>query len=110
MDITKLQQLLVYTASMDIDIVVVTETNINKKNGAFIKTHNLGYHSFWSDKDQKIKGSGVGIMISNHLQHHISQINMNVITGYVAKITLWFKGCSLIIYGLYYPPNDKILC
>ena len=56
-DITKLQHLLVYTASMDIDIVVVTETNINNKNGKFIKIHDLGYRSFWSDKDQKIKGS-----------------------------------------------------
>ena len=45
-DHTKLEQLLVYTADMGIDIVVVTETNINSKNGKFIKTHNLGYRSY----------------------------------------------------------------
>src|SRR5256884_6685308 len=50
----------------------------------------------------------MGIMISNHLQHHISQLDMNAVPGYVAKITLWFKGCSLIIYGLYFPPSDTI--
>src|SRR2546429_7543037 len=50
----------------------------------------------------------MGIMISNHLQHHISQLDMNAIPGYVAKITLWFKGCSLIVYGFYFPPNNKI--
>src|SRR6266516_6747111 len=106
-DSTKLDQLLVYMAEMGIDIVVVTETNINNKNGKFIKTYNLGYYSYWSNKDQKIKGSGVGIMISNHLQHHISQINMNAIPGYVAKITLWFKGCSLIVYGLLATKSPK---
>ena len=67
-DITKLQHCMVFCNELNIDCVVLTETNTDARNGKFIDTKTYGYYSFWTGDNVKIKGSGVAILIANHLQ------------------------------------------
>ena len=91
---------------LDMDIIVLTETNVHSRNGKFIDTKSNGYYSFWTGDNSKIKGSGVGILIAAHLQRFISKVHI-AIDNYVIHVTFLFRGCNLHVIGLYYPPNDK---
>jgi exonuclease III len=105
-DITKLQHCMVFCNELNIDCVVLTETNTNARNGKFIDTRSYGYNSFWTGDNNKIKGSGVAILIAEHLQRFISKV-LAAVPNYVLHITFLFRGCSLHVIGLYYPPNDQ---
>ena len=97
---------MVFCNELNIDCVVLTETNTNARNGKFVDTKTYGYTSFWSGDNAKIKGSGVAILIADHLQRFISKVH-TAVPNYVLHINLLFRGCNLHIIGIYYPPNDK---
>ena len=71
----KIELLIDWMNEMNIDIMGLNETNINKKEGSFIVDKRLEYKGIWSccDKD-KIKGSGIGILIKDKWEKHIAQI------------------------------------
>ena len=90
---------------LNLDILVLTETNTPTRSGKFIDTLQYGYNSFWTGNTDKIKGSGIGILVANHLHRFISKSH-EAISNYVLHITFLFRGCNLHIIGIYYPPND----
>ena len=96
-----------YTANHNIDIIVITETNLPTKTAKFIDTKKFSYTSYWNGTDNKIKGSGVGILVANHLAKFVHKVDSTLIPHYVIKVSLCFKGCYLQVYGIYYPPADR---
>ena len=102
-DNTKLDHLLNYTAEHNIDIAVLTETNLPAQSSKYVDTKSKGYTSYWAGSDDKIKGSGVGIMIADHLTKFVHKVDNTSVPHYLVKITLCFKGLYLLIYGIYYP-------
>ena len=107
-DSTKLEHLLTYTAEHNIDILILTETNLSSRAAKFTDTLPRGYIGFWTGSDDKIKGSGVAILIAEHLAKYVHVVDTTSVQHYIVKVTLCFKGCYLLIYGLYYPPADRI--
>ena len=104
----KLLNLLDWSKLKDIDVLGITETNITQREGNFrnnnphIKPDYIGY---WSDKDSKIKGSGVGIILNRKWEPYVGRIIKQ--GAYYLEITLFLKKCTLIIGTIYMPPNDK---
>jgi exonuclease III/ribonuclease HI len=89
---------------MDIDIFIITETNITPQIGKHIDTLSYGYKSFWTGSLDKIKGIGVGILVAEHLAFHIGHVNLTAVEDYLIHMQLLFKGCTMHILGLYAPP------
>ena len=106
-DSTKLDHLLTFTAEHNIDIIALTETNLH--TAKFIDTGSRGYTGFWNGADDKIKGSGVGILIADHLAQYVHKVDKSSIPHYLIKISLCFKGCYLQIYSVYCPPTDRAI-
>ena len=102
----KIELLIDWMNEMNIDIMGLNETNINKKEGSFIIDKGSGYKGIWSccDKD-KIKGSGVGILIKNKWEKHIAQIYSK--SAYFMEVVLVFKHLKIIVIVVYFPPNDR---
>src|SRR2546430_2422749 len=99
----KLEYLLIYIASHNIDILVITETNLSSKTARFFNTKKFGYTGYWTGADDKIKGSGVGILVANHIAKYVYKCDSISVSHYIIKVTLYFKGCYLQVYGIYYP-------
>jgi len=72
-DQSKLDRILSFSAEHNIDVLVLTETNLlaSAKRFININTSKFGYISYWSEASDKIKGSGVGILIADHLAKFI---------------------------------------
>jgi len=67
-DKLKLFNMVNWAREKDIKILGISDTNIGKKEGKWINDRELkdmGYTGYWSNKDQKIKGSGVAILVKN---------------------------------------------
>ena len=74
---SKLFTLIEYCKNKDVDIVGITETNLERREGEYKNANpqvNNTYKSFWTTKDQKIKGSGVGLLIHNRIEKFIGKI------------------------------------
>lgn len=71
----KLNILMDYYMNKKVDIVGIVEANRNRKYGKFWNKQNLEYTSFWTNKDNKIKGSEVCIVINKKWKKHIGKIN-----------------------------------
>ena len=108
-DQSKLDRILSFSAEHNIDVLVLTETNLlaSAKRFININTSKFGYISYWSEASDKIKGSGVGILIADHLAKYIHKVDVTSVPHYTTKVSLCFKGCYLQIYGIYYPPSDR---
>ena len=108
-DQSKLDRILSFSAEHNIDVLVLTETNLlaSAKRFININTSKFGYISYWSEASDKIKGSGVGILIADHLVKYIHKVDVTSVPHYITKVSLCFKGCYLQIYGIYYPPSDR---
>ena len=58
----KAQELIELRTSTNLNIIGITETNIQEKEGRYIKINRKNYFTYWSSsKKEKHKGSGVGI-------------------------------------------------
>uniref|UniRef100_U9U0R9 Uncharacterized protein n=1 Tax=Rhizophagus irregularis (strain DAOM 181602 / DAOM 197198 / MUCL 43194) TaxID=747089 RepID=U9U0R9_RHIID len=91
----KLNMLMDYCANKRADIVGIVETNKDRKYGKFWNKQNPEYISFWTNKDNKIKGSGVCIIINKKWEKHLGKINR--ISAYYIEARLLLKNCTLII-------------
>ncbi|PKC07395.1 hypothetical protein RhiirA5_399882 [Rhizophagus irregularis] len=100
----KLNMLMDYCANKRADIVGIVETNKDRKYGKFWNKQNPEYISFWTNKDNKIKGSGVCIIINKKWEKHLGKINR--ISAYYIEARLLLKNCTLIIGVVYMPPSD----
>ena len=61
----KLDILIDYAIEKNIDIIGINETNILEQQGKFLVNKESRYIGFWTEADRnKIKGSGVGLLIS----------------------------------------------
>ncbi|CAB5395940.1 unnamed protein product [Rhizophagus irregularis] len=100
----KLNMLMDYCANKRADIVGIVETNKDIKYGKFWNKQNPEYISFWTNKDNKIKGSRVCIIINKKWEKHLGKINR--ISAYYIEARLLLKNCTLIIGVVYMPPSD----
>ena len=90
------------------DVIVLTDTNLPAHSAKFYDSKSKGYISYWAGSNDKIKGSGVGILIADHLARFIHKVDTTTIPHYLIKLTLCFKDLYLLIYGIYCPPSDRI--
>ncbi|CAB4403292.1 unnamed protein product [Rhizophagus irregularis] len=100
----KLNIFMDYCTNKGADIVGICETNRERKNGEFWNKQNPEYTSFWTNKDNKIKGSGVCIIIKKKWEKHIGKVNR--ISAYYIETWLLFKNCTLVVGVVYMPPSD----
>jgi exonuclease III len=87
----------------------LTETNISQRDGAFRNNNTYiqqqNYIGYWSDKDNKIKGSGVALLLHKKWEPYVGRVVMY--KAYYIEITLFLKKCTLVIGNIYVPPSDK---
>ena len=109
---TKFLTLVQHCTSKNADVIGISETNLQRRTGelwnAPISKNSdptlEHWHGFWTDKDDKIKGSGVAILLNKKWIKHVGSIKR--ISQYYIEITLFFKKCQFTIGQLYMPPND----
>ncbi|RGB26089.1 hypothetical protein C1646_675072 [Rhizophagus diaphanus] len=70
----KLNILMDYCVNKRADIVGIVETNKDRKYGKFWNKQNPGYISFWTNKDNKIKGFRVCIVINKKWEKHLGKL------------------------------------
>ncbi|CAB4490957.1 hypothetical protein RhiirA1_403305 [Rhizophagus irregularis] len=75
LDDFKLNILMDYCTNKRADIIGIVETNRDRKYGKFWNKQNAEYTSFWTNKDNKIKGSGMCIVINKKWEKYIRKIN-----------------------------------
>ena len=84
----------------------ICETNISELQDSFLIPKNEDYVEFWTRANEnKLKGSGVGIVIKKNWEKHIGQINR--FRNYYIDVLLLFKRYKLVIINTYIPLNDK---
>ena len=110
----KLLILLAHMLENNIDMLAITETNTSSTEG-FHKLCNLSidypsvagrFRIYWSDRDNKNKGSGVALIVSNkwgkHYWKHVA------ISPYRLIVYFAFHGCVFDVNVLYSAPSaDK---
>ncbi|GBB93878.1 hypothetical protein RclHR1_22450001 [Rhizophagus clarus] len=74
-DNSKPNLLVEYCSNKGTNIIGICETNRNRKQEELWNKNNLEYTSFWTNKDNKKKGSGVCIIINKKWEKHIRKIN-----------------------------------
>ena len=64
------------------------------------------FRSFWSSASpDKLKGSGVGLLIHRNIEQHIGKIER--FNEYLMCAYIFFKKCKLLIIVAYIPPSDE---
>ena len=72
----KLDMLLDQMREENIDIIGISETNISERQGKFLIPKDSDYIGFWAKANEnKIKGSGVRLVIRRNWEKHIEQID-----------------------------------
>ena len=95
-----------WTIENTYDIVGLVETNISEKEGFFLGKPFKGYHTVWSSACQeKKKGSGVGLIISERWKKHLGFIQR--FDEFSLAASFLFKQLEVVIIVLYIPPNDN---
>ena len=100
----KLINLLDSAHSIKANIIGVSETNVNKKEGNFLNKDIDNYIGFWSERDSKVKGSGVAIFLDHNWEKHVGQTLSN--SPYDIEVECFFKGVTFHFVQVYLPPND----
>ena len=102
----KAQELIELRTSSKLDIIGITETNIQEKEGCFIKINRKNYDTYWlGSKKEKHKGSGVGIWIENSWTQHLTEIKRP--SPYCIKASLRIKKAIFSVWVIYILSNDK---
>ena len=102
----KLDILIDYAIEKNIDIIGINETNILEQQGKFLVNKESRYIGFWTGADRnKIKGSGVGLLISKEWEKHIGKVTR--FSNYYIDTLLIFKKYKLVVISVYIPPSDK---
>ena len=94
-----------YCIKNNIDIAVITETQINSQTPIkYWKFKN--YDSWWNNNT---KGTGILLMLKKNIAHHISKIQ--TFSGRGTCIDLNFtKNIRIRIIGIYYPSSQNPEC
>jgi len=92
---TKFLNFLDWANNQQMDIISISETNLTAKEYNFLIPEESDYSGIWTGKADKIKGSGMGIMISSKWERHIGP--KKFIDHYLVHIQLIFRGCTLSI-------------
>lgn len=92
-----------------IAILGITDTNISNNDGKFLDKdlQVLGYKSFWTNRDQKVKGSGCAILIQTDWAKHVGSIK--TVSAYILEVKLFFKGITITILQVYAPPQNAAI-
>ena len=73
-----------------IDILGLVETNVLEKEGKLMLRKVQGYYGFWSSADEdKVKGSGVGIIINSKWENHVAKVEK--ISLYILSVTMFLS-------------------
>ena len=84
----------------------ICETNISELQGSFLILKNEDYVGFWTRANKnKLKGSGVGIVIKKIQEKHIGQINR--FRNYYIDVLLLYKLVIINIYILLSNREEK---
>ena len=95
------------------DIIAVTETNMDRKEGFFVGKKVENFKFFWSDISiDKKKGLGVAIGIKHNWEKYLGGIDR--ISEFMIVARFYFRNMELVIIAIYIPPNngsemDKVL-
>lgn len=104
---SKLLNLVIWGKENRFPIIGISETNIDKKQGAIYNNNDLkfwNYTGYWSNRDNKVKGSGVTILVQNDWNKHVGSVKL--VSPYIIELKLFFKGITFIIFMCYLPPNN----
>ena len=102
----KLDILIDYAIEKNIDIIGINETNILEQQSKFLVNKESRYIGFWTGADRnKIKGSGVGFLISKEWEKYIGKVTR--FSNYYIDMLLIFKKYKLVVISMYIPPSDK---
>ena len=101
----KLHHFAEWSNDRNINIIGLSETNLDKKDCRFILPDDSTFEGFWSPRDRKVKGSGVGILVDKSWAKHIGHIDNS--DPYFIHLTLFFKGSTFHIVQIYFPPSDQ---
>jgi exonuclease III len=102
----RLQDLIDYGESLDLDMIGIVETNIKEREARYINIASNKYSCWWSSAEQgKHKGSGVGILVSKNWSEHLTEIRRP--NAYSVRATFSFRRTKLIVWVVYMPPSDK---
>ena len=94
---TKLQKLIDFDIEENLDILGITETNINAKEAVFFEVNWQHYKAFWTkDNIEKRKSSGVGLLVRKEWQTHLTKIIVK--DSYALKAVFKFKRTILVIW------------
>ena len=106
----KLENITAWAEEEEATFLELTETNIQEREGKYaISRHSSKYIGFWSSaKQDKKKGSGVGLLVDKEWEKHIGGVER--INEFVLAVKLYFKQMQLIVITVYLPLNDKELC
>ncbi|GBB90573.1 hypothetical protein RclHR1_17590002 [Rhizophagus clarus] len=106
----KLDDLMTSMQNDNIDIVVITETNTDRKKSSFlnITRYNTRYKFYFCNKNtitNKSIGYGVAIAVKMKWAKHI--ISMDLTSPYMISLELLFKKREIYISAIYAAPENK---
>ena len=102
----KLDSLIGFAAEEKIDIIGINETNIIEQQGKFLVKKESNYAGFWTGANEnKIKGSGVGLLISKEWEKHIGKVTR--LSNYYIDALLMFKKFKLVVISIYILSSNK---
>lgn len=103
---SKLELLAEWASKERIDIIGINESNISERQGKFMLKKDSEYLSFWtSAEENKLKGSGVGILINKIWEKHVGRITR--CSSYYIDTLLVFSKVKILVIVAYIPPNNK---
>jgi hypothetical protein len=103
----KLNNLLEFIEEHKIDIIAISEINIDYRQGHFInqKIKSKVYSIIFSERNQKGKGSGTALVIHNKwMKHYYSLIR---ISPYIIIAKFLFIRKEIWVWSIYAAPNDQ---
>ncbi|EXX74278.1 hypothetical protein RirG_052600 [Rhizophagus irregularis DAOM 197198w] len=107
LSIQKLHNLLEFINENSIDIMAISETNIDYRQEYFINQDikSKVYSIIFSERDQKTKGSGTALVIHNRwMKHYYSVVR---ISPYIIIAKFLFVQREIWVWSIYAAPNDQ---
>ncbi|CAB4416101.1 unnamed protein product [Rhizophagus irregularis] len=105
--IQKLHNLLDFIKENGIDIMAISETNIDYQQEYFINQDikSKVYSIIFSERDQKTKGSGTALVIHNKwMKHYYSVVR---ISPYILVVKFLFIQREIWVWSIYATPNNQ---
>ncbi|EXX62137.1 hypothetical protein GLOIN_2v1775230 [Rhizophagus irregularis DAOM 181602=DAOM 197198] len=105
--IQKLHSLLEFIEEKNIDIMAISETNIDYRQEYFINQdiESKVYSIIFSERDQKTKGSGTALVIHNRWMKHYYAVER--ISPYIIIVKFLFIQREIWIWLIYAAPNNQ---